>query len=202
VLVSTPLLKEASGRSVLRYAIKCALPGGQTVHSSSGASFKGEDALAPAWTSRALTTSERRWVTACLLQLLNGVGAHVPILLQGSHPALTPDPGVDLSSYTIQDTTVFGNLFVQSGPAWVCINSSVQLACGVGWSEHTLQRICGLSPTCGITLLGPCALSCGYDARGVPSTCSPILGEAYAQAITSKLQESGFLALYPLCASL
>jgi hypothetical protein len=198
-LVPTSLLDDESGTSVLRHAIRCALPGAQTVQSASGASFQGDLGLAPDWTSRALTTSERRWVTACLLQLLNGVGAHVSILLRGNHPALDPDPGLDLSSYTIDDTTAFGDVFALSGHSWVCVNPGVQLSCGIGASQYTLARLCGLSPTCGATLLGPCIFYCGYDADGAPTSCSVPFGSTYTQSIASKLEESVFLSLYPLC---
>jgi len=200
-LPATTLLSTAGGRSVLGYAMRCALPAGDAVQSSNGVVFQGDIGLAPAWTSRALTTSEQRWVTACLLQHLNGIGASVPMLLEGSHEALTPGPGDDLSSYTIGDATTFGNVFVQSllgNNAWVCVDPGLELTCGVGISLSTLERLCGLSPTCGVSLLGLCLLHCSYSASGDPS-CAPPLGPTYSQAIASKLQEAQLLALYPLC---
>jgi hypothetical protein len=201
-LVNTDLLDTAGGRSVLEYTIRCALSDGTTVQRD-GYAFEGDLALAPAWTSRGLTTSEQRWMTACLLQHLNGLGASVPIMLEGSHPALVPDEGDDVSEYTIPDTTAFGNLFLPPllgllPKAYVCLDPGLDLACGAGLSLYTLERICGLSPTCGITVLGLCDLVCTYDEEGDP-TCTAPLGSTYPQAIVSKLDESLFLSLWPLC---
>ncbi len=200
-LPATALLGTAGGRSVLGYTVRCALPAGVTVQSANGEVFQGDIGLAPAWTSRALTTSEQRWMTACLLQQLNGVGAHVPILLTGAHPALVPDPGVDTSSYEVADATTFGNLFASSPRAYVCADLGLHLACGVGFSAHTLQRLCGLSPTCGISVLGLCALTCSYGPSGAPS-CGPLFGPSYTETISTRVEETGFLSLYPLCALL
>lgn len=200
-LVSTSLLDTAGGRSVLSYTIRCALPGGASVQAADGSVFHGELGFAPDWSTRALTTSEQRWMTACLLQHLNGVGQHVTMLMQGSHAVLDPVPGEDYSDYTIGDITTFGNVFEQSllgYKAWACIDPILDLSCGIGLSTITLERLCGLSPTCGINILGPCGLYCSYSASGDPS-CTPLLGSTYTQAIASKLEESAFISLYPLC---
>jgi len=194
----TPLLATEGGQHVLGYALRCALDASTSVPARGGLSFEGDLAIAPAWTSRALTTSEQRWMTACLLQQLNGVGAHVPILLTGAHPALVPEPGVDTSSYEVDDATTFGNLFASEPSAYVCADLGVHLGCGVGLSLRTLERLCGLSPTCGITVLGLCALTCSYSPSGAP-TCGPLLGPSYTETIASRVEETGFLSLYPLC---
>jgi hypothetical protein len=200
-LVSTSLLGTAGGRSVLSYTIRCALPGSASVQAADGSVFYGDLGFAPDWSTRALTTSEQRWMTACLLQHLNGLGQHVTMLLQGSHSALDPNPGEDYSDYAIGDITTFGNVFEQNllgYKAWACVDPILDLSCGVGLSTITLERLCGLSPTCGINILGPCALYCSYSASGDPS-CTPLLGSTYTQSIASKLEESAFISLYPLC---
>lgn len=196
-LVSTALLDTAGGRSVLGYAIRCALAGGSSA-TGGGYTFEGELGLATAWASRGLTTSEQRWMTACLLQHLNGLGAHVPIMLLGNHPALDSTPGVDGSDFTIPDATAYGNLFASTPAAYVCANVGLELGCGVGWSTDLLTRLCGLSPTCGVSVLNLCALSCSYDAEGDP-TCSVLLGPTYPESIATRVEETGFLSLYPLC---
>jgi len=196
-LVSTDLLDTAEGRSVLGYAMRCALDDGSSV-SGDGYTFDGLIGLAPAWASRGLTTPEQRWMTACLLQHLNGLGVHVPIMLEGSHPALDPVAGEDTSDFTVPDATAYGNLFTSSPSAYVCANVGLDLGCGLGWSTDLLTRLCGLSPTCGVSVLHLCALSCTYDSEGDP-TCGVLLGATYAESIATKVEETGFLSLYPLC---
>jgi hypothetical protein len=197
-LVATPLLDTPAGRSVLSYALRCALGGGTTVQSAPGATFTGDLALAPAWTARALTTSEQRWVTACLLDHLNGLGSHVSIMLQGNHPALIVDPNDDPASYSIDEMTGFGNMFLSTPKAYVCVDPSLDLSCGANTSLSVLQRICGSSPTCGATNLGLCTLVCSKDAAGNP-TCAAPLGATYPESISTKLQRSVAVSLYPLC---
>jgi hypothetical protein len=201
-LVPTALLDTEGGRSVLEYAIRCALSDNVSV-ARDGHSFEGDLAIAPAWISRALTTSEQRWMTACLLVHLNGVGASVPFMLEGRHPALVPDADDDVSDYTIGDITAFGNIFLPPvvgllPKAYACVDPGIELSCGAGFSLYTLQRLCGLSPTCGMTLLGLCTLACTYNTDGDP-TCTVPLGATYPESIATKLRESGFLSLYPLC---
>jgi hypothetical protein len=197
-LVATPLLDTSGGSSVLRYLIRCALNDETTVKSVGGAKFAGDIGLAPDWTSRALTTSEQRWITACLLDHLNGLGQSVSIALVGTNPALIADPGDDAASYTISDVTSFGNVFLGVPKAYVCADLGVSLGCGVFASIYTLQRLCGLSPTCGATNLGLCALVCVHDAVGNPS-CTVPLGPTYAEAIATRLEATVAVSLYPLC---
>jgi len=200
-LVATSLLNTDGGRSILGYIIRCALDDNTTVKSAGGATFGGDIGLASAWTSRALTTSEQRWMTACLLDHLNGLGQNVSIALVGNNPALIADPGEDAQGYTISEMTAFGNLFLGSPKAYICADLGINLACGGAASTHTLKRICGLSPTCGATHLGLCALACSHDAAGNP-TCTVPLGPTYAEAISTRLEETVAVSLYPLCSFL
>ncbi len=197
-MVATPLLATPGGRSVLSYAILCALAASTTVQSPAGDTFPGEDALAPAWTTRALNTSEQRWVTACMADHVNGIGDHVSILMKGNHPSLTPGPGVDTSSYTIADMTAFGNLFGEDQKVYVCVDLGIQLACGLNVSLYTLDRLCSGLPLCGATFAGLCLLTCSVDAAGNP-TCTAPAGATYAESISTKLQKTAVLELYPLC---
>lgn len=200
-LVATPLLDTGGGRSVLGYAMRCALSQGTTLSAAGGLAFQGLFGLASGWSGRGLTTSEQRWVTACLLQHLNGLGLGVDIMLEGSHPALVPHPVDDISGFTVKDTTMFGNIFVTGLlTAYACIELDIQLTCGLDLSIHTIERLCGLSPVCGVTFLGLCNLICTDSAAGDP-TCSvlPLLGPTYAEAIRTKVIDTDLLSLYPGC---
>jgi hypothetical protein len=205
-LSSTPLALTASGQLVLGYVVGCALPAGTSVYSAqAGVSFSGAVGLAPAWASSPLDDSaSQRWMTACLLETLNGLGVHVPIRLSGANPALPDQPGDGSSAFTVADSTAFGNLFLASGgAAYVC--SDIKLlgwgglldGCDLQLSLSTLERICGFSPTCGITLLGPCSLSCAAGPDG--DTCVDPAGDSYPEAISVTLEQTVALDLYPLC---
>ena len=196
-IVDTPLLDTAAGRSVLDYVVRCALPTGTTLYGDGGLELHGQIGLASAWTGRGLTTSEQRWMTACLLQHLNGLGAHVEIMLDGAHAALDAVPGVDISEFTVEDATMFGNVFVSGATAYACIDLSLDLTCALDLGFLTLERICGLSPTCGLTFLVLCGLHCSYS-DGDP-TCYILLGPTYTQAIQTRVRDTDLLELYPGC---
>lgn len=196
-IVDTALLDTAGGRSVLDYVVRCALPTGTTLYGDGGLELHGQIGLAPAWADRGLTTSEQRWMTACLLQHLNGLGQHVDIVLDGAHAALAAVPGVDISEFTVEDATMFGNVFVSGATAYACINLEIELTCGLDLGFRTLERICGLSPTCGVTFLGLCGLHCSYS-NGNP-TCHFLLGPTYTQAIQTRVRDTDLLELYPGC---
>jgi hypothetical protein len=191
-LAGQTLLSSTKGKELLAHVVGCALPESESIQSASGTSFGGAVGLAPSWMSQPLSAAvSQRWVTGCLLQSLNGLGAHVSIRLTGQHPAIAADPSE--VSYIVPDTTNFGNIFDSSAAsAFACLDNSSVDACNLSWSEHTLKRICGASPTCGVTLIGLCAVSCSYDTAGA-ATCSEPGGGVYPEAVTSTLKQSGAL---------
>ncbi len=194
------LLSSAQGEALLGRVVACALPEGTTVQTAAQVSLGGAVGLAPQWASAPLSdVASRRWLTACLLQSLNGLGAHVPILLSGSHPALGNDPEGEASEFTVEDATMFGDLFDPTRPAaFACADTMPADDCGPSWSDHTLQRICGQSPACGLTLLGHCGAVCTRDSAGAP-TCSAVAGEVYPESIASRLELSDAVSLGREC---
>jgi hypothetical protein len=198
-LDDTYLASTASGQLLLHYVVGCALPPGATVYSdAAGMSFDGAVGLAPEWASSPLaSTTSQRWMTACLLQTLNGLGLHVPIRLTGGDPALADAPG-DAAAYTVPDASMFGNIFLPGGgPAYACTDLALLDGCTVEASLSTIERICGLSPTCGLRLLGPCERYCRGDGPEA-TTCTAPGGDVYPEAISSWLMTSVALTL-PLC---
>ncbi|WP_433937279.1 hypothetical protein AB3662_21855 [Sorangium cellulosum] len=182
------LLSKSEGRHLLERVVACALPEGAAVETSSGRSFGGSIGLAPRWSSAPLSdAAARRWMTACLLQSLNATGANVAIRLTGGHPALADAPDSEAAEYTVRDAIMFGDLFDQVRPtAYACADNALVDACGVALSTRTLQRICGQSPSCRITVLGHCDAVCDRDRAGAP-TCSA--GRAvYPESIASSLE--------------
>jgi hypothetical protein len=199
-LANTALLSTAQGKLLLHYVIGCSVPQGVTVTNvSAGFSDAGAMGLAPDWRTGPLSDeTQQRWVTACLLQTLNGLGMHVPIRLVGSNPGLADQPWIDASEYYIPDATMFGNIFAQVPTAYACVNSTILSACGSSWSSYSSMRICDSAATCGISLLGDCGRYCTYDAAGAPSCTSPA-GASYAEAIATTLDATGFQSMYRSC---
>lgn len=197
-LTNTPLTSLTAGRHLLGYVIGCALPAGTSL-TDDGVTYQGVAGLAPSWETSALTdVSSQRWVTACVLQTLNGLGVHVPLRLFGSNPALADLPTSDLSKYTVPDATMFGNVFTSTNPrAYACTDMGFLKGCTIDASAYALKRICGLSLACGLSLLGPCSASCVAGATG--ATCKDPSNTVYPEAISSKLQRTLVIKLDPLC---
>ncbi|XYH93919.1 hypothetical protein ACMHYB_39640 [Sorangium sp. So ce1128] len=217
VLVATPLLTTAGGKSVLDYTVRCALSSDQVVRARNGDKYYGAFGFAPEWTGRALNTSEQRWVSACIFQHLNGSGEHVEILLEGKHAALEcnldEEPFVE---FVVGDATMYGNAFLPGIIAgYACIDadlsaelSALTSSCPLDTSLLALERLCGHLPTCGIAFLGLCDLVCTRDTAG-SSTChtlpllgpilGPLLGPSYSETIRTELRDTDLLALYGSC---
>ncbi|XXX82383.1 hypothetical protein WMF30_26875 [Sorangium sp. So ce134] len=183
------LLASERGRHLVERLVACALPAGEAVEAPFERSFAGSIGLAPSWASAPLSDrASRRWMTACLLQSLNALGAQVAIHLTGGHPALADAPDSDASEYTVRDAIMFGDLFESSHPtAFACADNSLIDDCGVALSVRTLQRVCGQSPTCGLTLVGHCDAVCDRAGAGAP-TCSAFGSGVYPESIASSLE--------------
>ncbi|XYI03636.1 hypothetical protein ACMHYB_29260 [Sorangium sp. So ce1128] len=183
------LLSSEEGRELAERVVACALPEGATLEAGSRRSLDGSIGLAPRWASAPLSdAASRRWVTACLLQSLNALDAHVAVHLTGSHPALADAPGSDAQDYSVPDAIMFGDLFNTGRPvAFACADNALVDECSVALSVKTLERICGQSPSCRLTLLGHCDAVCSRDPAGAP-TCSAPGSGVYPESIASSLE--------------
>ncbi|AUX45089.1 hypothetical protein SOCE26_065700 [Sorangium cellulosum] len=227
-LVPTPLLDTAGGRSVLDYTVRCALSEGATVSLPGGRTLYGSFGLAPEWAERGLTTSEQRWVSACLFQHLNGANEHVEILLEGHHSSLEcPREEEPFAGFNVRDATMFGNAFLDRPiVAYACIDpelagvlSGLSLSCPLDLNLLVLERLCGHTPLlCGVSFVGLCDLACTEDANG-DQTCGsfalaavlgPLLGPlvaptyslvapTYSETIRTELHDRDILPLYGSC---
>jgi hypothetical protein len=84
--------------------------------------FSGSIGLAPHWLTEAMTPSEERWVSACLLAHVNYFGKHVRISIRATGIAV---PELEASAdeqqtYTIFEGGFFGNLFAPTPVAYTC----------------------------------------------------------------------------------
>ncbi|MFT3696426.1 MAG: hypothetical protein QM831_25015 [Kofleriaceae bacterium] len=165
-----PLVDTADGRDVLTYMLQCALSPSQslTFADSTGVkwTFAGQIGVAPAWTTRALTVTEQRWVTACLLARVNYFGVVVNLSLQGDLQALKTTAAD--KPFTDLDGAFYGNLFDPAGPK--------EYACD-GPSTSTV-RVCadpdpatnGTQTMCGFVEAGTCA-------SGTSPACTLVSGK-------------------------
>jgi hypothetical protein len=112
-------------RQQLTYLIRCALPADIVLYAEVGPerfTFPGQMGLAPRWLVAAMTPSEERWVSACLLAHVNYFGAHVTVSMRATPPpvpalAVTDD---EHQTFSIFEGGFFGNLFTPTPVAYVC----------------------------------------------------------------------------------
>lgn len=194
-----PSLVPESCRQVIESAVACALPRGHVLRDPvTGADYEGRWGLAPSWSTGALSTDGRRYVTACLVQRLNITGAPVPILLEGPHPAIAETEALG-SLYPIEESTAFGDLFSSGTPllgllpafnVFVCWEDLLPQSCGLlGLPVLFEERVCDDLPLCGLVALGPCSLVCADN--GPYRKCKPgLLAPWWTQTVRVQLEEA------------
>lgn len=193
-----PVLTIASAyrNDVLQNAVECALNQSQTITDPvTGQIFRGWWGIATTWYSAPLTTSQRRWVTACMAQRLNATGAHVPILLEGNTSAIYRSPANE-PDFPFDDSNVWGDLFSSAAPLnqdvapfnlYTCWDNELASYCiapntATNWLRY---RICDSSPKCGLIPLGPCAdpAICTIGSSGYPTCKVPGGGGLYTEVV-------------------
>lgn len=155
-LAATP-----SGMELLSYIVSCALPEGSVVSATVGGvahEFHGSLGMAPAWESRGLTLSERRWVSACLLARVNAYGMSVQISMRGTE-SLTPT-AAEQAEYSVVEGAFYGNVFVSDASKleMVACRGAGQAAGEAGGLENrdcTEPAANGLTK-CGMKYAGDC----------------------------------------------
>jgi hypothetical protein len=138
----------SAGRVRLQYLVGCALPAGVVV--TSGAhGFRGDIGLAPAWSRRALTADESRWVSACVLARTNSAGIEVAISMRGPRAELGVD-AAEQAQFPLHEGAYFGDIFATPMKAYVCTGTADAA------TLRARQRRCSLGD-CGFVVAGPCA---------------------------------------------
>jgi hypothetical protein len=154
------------GREVLGVLAACALSAGDALKVSTDDGdylFSGSLGLAPEWRTGALSEQDQRWVSACLLAHVNGVGAHVPISLRGDHPALQPTIK-EVANYQAEEGAFYGNLFGEEPYAASCVGDH-----GIS-SPDLKDRVCatevvGSKTACGFVSAGQCQEVCDVQVH-------------------------------------
>ncbi|MEO0485201.1 MAG: hypothetical protein AAF092_04745 [Pseudomonadota bacterium] len=127
-IVNPDRIATEAARHQLKYLASCALAQGTVLRGSVGEQryeFPGAMGLAPHWGTRALSASERRWVSACILARTNAFGANVLISMRnpdGIHAVLNSQPE-ELESHTLYEGGFFGDVFAEDAVAFVCIGA-------------------------------------------------------------------------------
>jgi hypothetical protein len=124
-LANPALASTADKREQLTYLVRCALPEAIILYAQHGLdrfTFQGSLGLAPRWLYEAMTPSEERWVSACLLAHVNYFGKSVPISLRATPPVI---PALVVSAteqhtFSIFEGGFFGNLFLPAPVAYTC----------------------------------------------------------------------------------
>ncbi|HEY0254501.1 MAG TPA: hypothetical protein VGC41_23395 [Kofleriaceae bacterium] len=192
LFTGSTLIETADGRDVLSYVLKCALSSGQTLTLTDSKkvsyAFPGEIGLAPAWTTRALTLSEQRWVSACVLARVNYYGVQVALSLRGNNPVLSAGLS-EITTYSAPEAGFYGNLFATNQPENACISLLKDL--GVGSPSYALRQCAvadstGKTTMCGFAYNGLCASTCGIGIAPYQN-CRGADGTTYAEVITVEL---------------
>jgi hypothetical protein len=167
------------GRGLLKYLVRCALDANTEAHLSlPGGKFiyMGGIGLAPAWSERALTLTEQRWVSACIFALTNKLGKSVRVDLRAAHPKLgeKTDTGEEKRTYPLHEGGFFGNLFLPTPVSYVCEGSGRKkmLDYPIGKLRLCAQPSGSTTPggqplsQCGFIITGPCDSPSSYVVNG------------------------------------
>ena len=124
-LADPDLASTAAKREQLKYLVRCALPADVALYADIEGerfTFPGSIGLAPRWRTEAMTPSEERWVSACLLAHVNYFGKHIQISIRATGIAV---PELEASAdeqetFSIFEGGFFGNLFAPTPVAYTC----------------------------------------------------------------------------------
>ncbi len=118
---SSGLMTTADGRTTVTYLVKCALPAGRSItkNDQNGRpyTFAGGIGVAPEWETGAINATSERWVSACMLALVNTTGDHYPLWLVAQNSAISW--GLD-PAYPFQEGAFFGDIFTSPPYAYYC----------------------------------------------------------------------------------
>ena len=108
------LLDTPDGREVFSFVVSCAFKEGEVLvvnHPTLGTlNFIGEVGLAPRWESHAMSSSDQRWVSACLLARVNNNDVTVQVSLRGPDDALDTTAS-ERADWSLEEGAFFGDVF-------------------------------------------------------------------------------------------
>jgi hypothetical protein len=118
---SSGLMTTADGRTTVNYLVRCALAPGHSItktdQTGKAYTFTGQIGVAPEWETGTCGGTCERWVSACMLALVNTTGDHYPLWLVAQNPAIgwSLDP-----AFPFQEGSFFGDIFTPEPYAYFC----------------------------------------------------------------------------------
>lgn len=170
----------SDAREVLSYAISCALDASQSfTYAAGGVSYTAAGAMgvAPDWASRALTTDEAGWVSACVMSRINLTGAVVSISARGESAGYATTAS-ELADFQVEEGAFWGNVFVDQGTVAGFACDGVDQAADDSYGDLPLRQCAQPDPgdasqtPCGLHYAGLCRDACA-------SSTSPYGGCAF-----------------------
>jgi hypothetical protein len=181
----------ANGRSVLEFAVGCALSNTQSIsYTVSGTTYSatGLMGIATGWTSGAMSATDAAWVSACVVSRVNLTGATVTISARGGNAGLDTING-EAGNYMIEEGAFWGNVFGNLGTVAGNACDGVDQANNDTYGDLPLRECAepGLHNTtpCGFNYRGLCDQVCSSGAA--PYDGCPVDGGAVDTVVTTFL---------------
>lgn len=159
---ATAQASTVNGRNGLAYLVGCALTTSQSFTINVAGlpyTFYGAIGLAPAWTTRALTTSEANAISSCLYSRLNRDAITVSISVRGNNAGYAT-AGTEVTDYSLQEGAFWGNAFKDLGSTGgvACMGVDKVATPNAGQLQN---RHCTENQTdCNMTMAGHCTDIC------------------------------------------
>ena len=164
-LTTTSAAAQAStdaGRNGLSYLVGCALAPAQSFTITVDRipyTYYGALGTAPAWLTRALTTTEANSVSACLYSRLNRDSLNVSISARGANGGFSTTSD-ELTNYTLEEGAFWGNVFTNLGTVGGTTCVGVDKLATPDQGQLTNRHCAEDSTQCGMTWAGHCADIC------------------------------------------
>lgn len=199
-LLITGIYNSDASRSVLQYAIRCALPATSSVVGGDVlAEYTGDGILSTTteWTTAPLNEAQISSVLTCLIAHANERGDHVPIVFNG--PAIAPD-GADHSGSTMIEAVWLAKVVQDpSAPNGIGVRYHV-------WPQDDLAAYCGVDAgntivnrTCGNLSPEQCQLVHRTDFNTACTGADGVYVCDGLPAIQTSLRVSDLDLIYPEC---
>jgi hypothetical protein len=172
------LLGTSTGRQLLQYLVSCALRQGDTIRYEEQGNERvlaGSLGLAPEWPLRALTESEERQISGCILARTNFFGVPVSLSVRNEAAEAAESLSVDAAerrTFTYFEGGFFGNIFKAQKETYICTGNSAPHRESY---LRSLLRVCTLAEKpgdqgrlsrCGFEIAGDCQ-SRPFTQKGV-----------------------------------
>jgi hypothetical protein len=169
----------ANRTKTMKYLVACGLPAGKSFVYN-GITFPGKFGLASSWQTSPLTSTQIRWVTACLLAHVNADGRNVVVSFRGPTGALATT-STERSAYPKEEGAYFGNVLAGTQRKYSCKGAYAS------YSASTYGRRCASScSSCEYVSVGNCSSVCSSRTTdGGWSNCRGSDGLTYANVVTS-----------------